>query len=322
MAKGGSSKKAGGRATRGGGAPHGDRPAWSPEELKFLEENRETMSEKEIADRLGRSKSGVRHMRNRLKIGPPKRAPIEGYSWTDELDATIRSNPDMPPKEMARLLGRTVAAVLHRRRHLGMTKSSAETAWRPDEDDVFKANPDKPPKWLAERLVGRTVTSIRARRRALGLPRYVAVCKWTKRDIGILKDNIQAPMDELARLLPGRSEGSIRSMARKHGRKRIIRKGYSMTNGYISRYAGGQAVLDHHIVMEREIGRKLKPGEVVHHINCDKTDNRTDNLDLLPDGGTHGSAHNSFHRLLPELLSAGIVRYDRANHAYEVAQDG
>lgn len=321
MTKGTSSKKAGTSGTRGG-APHGDRPAWSPEERKFLEENRETMSEKEIADRLGRSKSGVRHMRNRLKIGPPKRAPIEGYSWTDELDATIRSNPDMPPKEMARLLGRTEVAVLHRRRHLGLTKSRDETAWRPDEDDVLKANPDKPPKWLAERLDGRTVTAIRARRRALGLPRYVAVCKWTEQDIGILKDNIQAPMDELARLLPGRSEASIRSMARKHGRKRIIRKGYSMTNGYISRYTEGQAVLDHHIVMEREIGRKLKQGEVVHHINCDKTDNRTDNLDILPDGSAHGSAHSSFHRLLPELLSAGIVRYDRGNHAYEVAQDG
>ena len=321
MAKDKSQKKPPAGTARGGGEPTGGRPAWSAEERQFLAENRETMGDREIANRLGRTKSGVRHMRNRLGLGPPKRALVEG-SWTREMDTTVRRNPDMPPEELARLLGRTTVAVMHRRRHLGLAKSRSETSWKPHEDSVLRANPDRPPKWLVERLKDRTVTAVRARRRALGLPPYVAKYDWTEQDIQALKDNLQAPMGELLRLLPGKSESSIRGTARRLGRKRIIRQGYSISNGYITRYRSGRSSLDHHLVMEREIGRKLRPGEVVHHINCDKADNRLENLDLLPDGGAHNVAHTSFLHLLPDLLGAGIVRYNEGSHTYEVVRHG
>lgn len=305
----------------GSGKSSGVRPAWSAEERQFLEENRETMGDREIADRLGRTKSGVRHMRNRLGLGPPKRVPVKG-SWTKEMDATVLRNPDIPPEELARLLDRTTVAVMHRRRHLGLTKTRDEVSWKPHEDYVLRDNPDKPPKWLAERLKGRTVTVICKRRLTLGLPPYVVKYEWTAQEVQNLKDNLQAPMGKLVKMFPDKSESAIRGAARRLGRKRIIRKGHSIVNGYVTRYKDGRSALDHRIVMERKIGRKLKREEVVHHINYDKMDNREENLDLLPDGEAHSDANSSFQRLLPDLLASGIVRYDEGSHTYEVARHG
>jgi hypothetical protein len=40
-------------------------------------------------------------------------------------------------------------------------------------------------------------------------------------------------------------------------------------------------VREHHVVMERSIGRYLKFGEVVHHKNGDRSDNKIENLQLM-----------------------------------------
>lgn len=50
-------------------------------------------------------------------------------------------------------------------------------------------------------------------------------------------------------------------------------------------------ILQHRLVMEKHLGRKLFPREVVHHINENRIDNRIENLMLFKSSGLHSAFH-------------------------------
>jgi hypothetical protein len=48
----------------------------------------------------------------------------------------------------------------------------------------------------------------------------------------------------------------------------------------------------HRLIMEEKLGRPLKLGEIVHHLNGIRTDNRPENLDVVGSTGEHVSGHH------------------------------
>lgn len=74
---------------------------------------------------------------------------------------------------------------------------------------------------------------------------------------------------------------------------------YIANGGYKCFRIKGRSVGEHVIIAQRALGRALKRGEVVHHINGIKTDNRNTNLLICS---------NSYHRQLHDRMSAMYQR--------------
>ncbi len=77
---------------------------------------------------------------------------------------------------------------------------------------------------------------------------------------------------------------------------------YKSAKGYIytlmpehphANNGGNRYVKRSHLIMEKTLRRYLRPGEIVHHVNGIKDDDRPENLQLFPNTGTHSKFHRA-----------------------------
>lgn len=87
--------------------------------------------------------------------------------------------------------------------------------------------------------------------------------------------------------------------------KQFIDNGYKrVLVPYSERVGKIKYVMEHRLIMERHIGRKLSDDEVVHHKNHNRSDNRISNLQVM----TH-AAHSSHH--VPKKNGRWSVKFDK-----------
>ena len=61
------------------------------------------------------------------------------------------------------------------------------------------------------------------------------------------------------------------------------------------------------VVAEQLLGRPLRPGEVVHHIDGNKRNNRSENLRVFSSQAEHAKFHAEFNWFINELRKMGAI---------------
>lgn len=176
------------------------------------------------------------------------------------------------------------------------------------------------------RHLGRSTHGVRKRARALGIPARKCL-RWTAQEDAVLLSARGRTIADVAQEL-GRSTSECSNRAHvlgitswrwaSNGGRFRTKRGYVVIG--FKRPGGGRPtirIFEHIAVMEQALGRPIVHPESVHHINGVKDDNRIENLFLCRDPSHHRTIHSTFESILPRLIEAGVVHFNRATERYE-----
>lgn len=107
---------------------------------------------------------------------------------------------------------------------------------------------------------------------------------------------------------------------------RCVGNTYVNNNGYIEVWVGkhtderssGGYQKEHRVLIELDIGRRLLEGEVVHHVDGDKTNNSKENLLLCSGNFEHRKVHAQLERLSFELVKQGLIKFNHQTKQYYI----
>lgn len=105
-----------------------------------------------------------------------------------------------------------------------------------------------------------------------------------------------------------------------NGGKYLNKQGYVMiltNHGSVGRTSGWSNYRPEHIVVvENCIGRKLKQGECIHHIDGNKQNNSIENLCLTDSNKHHKEIHFSLQKVGYELFKSGVIKFNTETKQY------
>lgn len=170
----------------------GGRKKWQDSEIQFMKDVADKMTNKEIAEILGRSIGSVS-----LKIcqmGLTRKNVKK--PWTEEDVNFLQENiKRMTYVEMGNKLGRTADCVRAKAKNLGIDKKHSSNlenlrSWTKEEEDYMKNHLDSTNKEIAMAL-NRTIPSVRCKKRQMGLTEQISGIKEAKmREAKWTKDNL------------------------------------------------------------------------------------------------------------------------------------
>lgn len=143
---------------------------------------------------------------------------------------------------------------------------------------------------------------------------------WNEDDIEYLKENWMEKQDiEIATHL-GLERGFTKEVVfRKRksmglmGKSKRVRT--EKQTGYKYHIEYDKKIYSHRLNMEKEIGRKLLKTEIVHHIDCDKTNDDINNL-LICSASEHKLLHLQLEHISRELYRQGLITFDFESRQY------